>query len=68
MFLRLLYHLVSLLVLREGLWFPLIVETSLDLFVASVQSSLQVSSNLVERAAQTFSSSVQETRICKGCS
>ena len=33
--------------------------------VVSVQSSLQVSSKLVERAAQTFSSSVQETGICR---
>ena len=67
MFHCLLYHLVFLLVLREGLWcHPKMVTPTLH--VASVQSSLQVSAKLVERAVQTFSSSVQETGICRGYS
>ena len=67
MFHHLLYNLVSLLVPREGLWcLPKMVSPTVH--VASVQSSLQVSAKLVERAVQTFSSSVQETGICRGYS
>ena len=67
MFVRLLHHPVSLQP-KEDLRCPPKVEMSPTLYVASVQSSLQVSAKLVERAVQTFSSSVQETGICRGCS